>query len=335
MGAEYDEYRCQTPSRCLTPLYADNAMKKQPLIIIAGPTGVGKTGIAIELAERIHGEIVGADSMQIYRGMDIGTAKPTREEQAHVPHHLIDIRSPDEDFSVAEYVETASAAINDIVERGKMPILVGGTGMYIEKLLYGLFDGPGRDDAFRQEIGAFADAQGNLALHQRLQQVDSAAAQRLHPNDRTRIIRALEVHHLTGSPISAFQQEALTPEQCRYVTAFFVITAERDELYARINLRVEGMIAAGLVEEVQTLYRQGFHQDFAPLKSLGYKEIGEFLAGKCDLPSAIELIQRNTRHYAKRQLTWFRKYADVRWLQRDKAAETCRQIIHQTFSTGT
>ena len=310
-------------------------MKKQPLIIIAGPTGVGKTGIAIELAEHINGEIVGADSMQIYCGMDIGTAKPTREEQARVPHHLIDIRSPDEDFSVAEYVEAASAAITEIVQRGNMPILVGGTGMYIEKLLYGLFEGPGRDETFRKEIIAFADTHGNLALHQRLQQVDPATAQRLHPNDRTRIIRALEVHHLTGAPISAFQQEALTPEQCRYVTAFFVISAERDELYARINARVEGMIAAGLVEEVERLYQQGFYQEFAPLKSLGYKEIGEFLAGKYDLPSAIELIQRNTRHYAKRQLTWFRKYADARWIQRDRAAETCRHIIHQTFSTGT
>lgn len=308
---------------------------KQPLIIIAGPTGVGKTGIAIELAERINGEIVGADSMQIYRGMDIGTAKPTREEQARVPHHLIDIRSPDEDFSVAEYVEAAAAAIAEIAQRRKMPILVGGTGMYIEKLLYGLFEGPGRDETFRQEIVEFADAQGNLALHHRLQQIDPAAAQRLHPNDRTRIIRALEVHHLTGSPISAFQQEALTPEHCRYLTMFCVITAERDELYARINARVEGMIAAGLVEEVQGLYRQGFHQDFAPLKSLGYKEIGEFLAGKCDLPSAIELIQRNTRHYAKRQLTWFRKYADARWIQRDNAVETCLSLIHQAFSTGT
>ena len=308
---------------------------KQPLIIIAGPTGVGKTGIALELAERINGEIVGADSMQIYCGMDIGTAKPTREEQARVPHHLIDIRSPDEDFSVAEYVEAASAAIVEIVQRGNMPILVGGTGMYIEKLLYGLFEGPGRDEAFRQEIIAFADTHGNLALHQRLQQVDPATAQRLHPNDRTRIIRALEVHHLTGAPISAFQQEALTPEQCRYVTAFFVIITERDELYARINARVEGMIAAGLVEEVERLYQQGFHQEFAPLKSLGYKEIGEFLAGKYDLPSAIELIQRNTRHYAKRQLTWFRKYAEARWIQRDRAAETCLHIIHQTFSTGT
>jgi len=308
---------------------------KQPLIIIAGPTGVGKTGIAIELAERINGEIVGADSMQIYRGMDIGTAKPTRAEQARVPHHLIDIRSPNEEFSVAEYVETASAAITEIATRGKMPVLVGGTGMYIEKLLYGLFEGPGRDEAFRQEISAFADEQGNLALHQRLQQVDLAAAQRLHPNDRTRIIRALEVHHLTGSPISAFQQEALTPEQCRYLTAFFVITAERDELYARINARVEGMIAAGLVEEVERLYRQGFHQELAPLKSLGYKEIGEFLAGKYDLASAIELIQRNTRHYAKRQLTWFRKYADARWIRRDQAAETSLRVAHQAFSTGT
>ncbi len=311
---------------------------KQPLIIIAGPTGVGKTGIAIELAERINGEIVGADSMQIYRGMDIGTAKPTREEQARVPHHLIDIRLPNEDFSVADYVEAAAAAISDIAARGNMPILVGGTGMYIEKLLYGLFEGPGRDEAFRRDINAVADAHGNLALHERLRQVDPPTAERLHPNDRVRIIRALEVFHLTGAPISTFQQEAMTPERQQYQTCFLVIAAERDELYSRINARVEGMVAGGLVEEVQALYRQGFDRELAPMKSLGYKEIGEFLVGAYDLPSVIELIQRNTRHYAKRQLTWFRKYADAHWIQRKAATEECLHIVarqHQAFSNGT
>ncbi len=311
---------------------------KQPLIIIAGPTGVGKTSVAIELAERLRGEIVGADSMQIYRGMDIGTAKPTREEQARVPHHLIDILSPDEDFSVADYVEAASAAISDIAARGKMPVLVGGTGMYIEKLLYGLFEGPGRDDAFRRDISAFADAHGNLALHERLQQVDPPTAARLHPNDRVRMIRALEVFHLTGVPISAFQQEAMTPERQRYQTCFLVISAERDELYSRIDARVEGMIAAGLVAEVERLHQRGFHRELAPMKSLGYKEIEEFLAGECELSSAVELIQRNTRHYAKRQLTWFRKYADAHWIRREAATEECLHIVlrqHQAFSTGT
>lgn len=313
---------------------------KLPLLIIAGPTGIGKTGLAIELAERLNGEIVSADSMQIYRFMNIGTAKPTPEERARAPHHLLDIRNPDEAYSVAGYVNDAATAIRAIHERGKFPLLVGGTGMYIEKLLYGIFEGPARDEALRAELLNYAENMGNAALHERLRQADPAAAQRLHPNDRLRMIRALEVFHLTGSPISARQAETLTPKRARYDACFVVLTAERERLYARIDTRVDVMMAEGLVEEVQELYRRGYHRGLHSLKSLGYKEIGEFLAGEHDLPTAAALIKRNTRHYAKRQLTWFRKYADAHWIARSMTrsdAQACLSIImrHPAYSVGT
>ena len=308
---------------------------KLPLIIIAGPTGIGKTRVAIEAAERLRGEIVSADSMQIYRFMDIGTAKPTPEERVRAPHHLLDIRDPDEAYSVADYVHDADAAIRSIHERGGVPLLVGGTGMYLEKLLYGIFEGPGKDEAFRAEWLNFAEERGNAALHERLRQVDPAAAHRLHPNDRLRMIRALEVFHLTGAPISARQVETLAPEHARYDACFIVLTAERDALYARIDARVDAMIAAGFVAEVAELRRRGYHRELHPMQSLGYKEIGEFLAGERDLASAVTLIKRNTRHYAKRQLTWFRKYADAQWLPAD--ARACLRAIaaHHACSTGT
>lgn len=308
---------------------------KLPLIIIAGPTGIGKTRVAIEAAERLRGEIVSADSMQIYRFMDIGTAKPTPEERARAPHHLLDIRDPDEAYSVADYVHDADAAIRAMHERGGVPLLVGGTGMYLEKLLYGIFEGPGKDEAFRAEWLNFAEERGNAALHERLRQVDPAAAHRLHPNDRLRMIRALEVFHLTGAPISARQVETLTPEHARYDACFIVLNAERDALYARIDARVDAMIAAGFVAEVAELRRRGYHRELHPMQSLGYKEIGEFLAGERDLASAVTLIKRNTRHYAKRQLTWFRKYADAQWLPAD--ARACLRAIaaHHACSTGT
>lgn len=310
------------------------AAENIPLIILAGPTGVGKTHVAIELAEQLNGEIIGADSMQIYRYMDIGTAKPTVEEQARIPHHLINIRNPDEEYSAADYVRDAARTIRAIYEQGKMPLLVGGTGMYIDKLLYGIFEGPGRDDVFRQEMRTLAEQEGSLTLYQKLQQVDPVTAKRLHPNDLVRIIRALEVFHLTGTPISTYQTKATVPV-AQYDSCFLVLTADRESLYARINARVEQMIEVGLVDEVQELYKRGYHRKLRPMQSLGYKEIGEFLAGEYDLPSTVALIQRNTRRYAKRQLTWFRKHAAVSWVTRDmnedddETVEKCLHIVRQ------
>ena len=311
-------------------------MKKNPLLIIAGPTGIGKTRVAIEVADSLNGEIVGADSMQIYRYMDIGTAKPDPEERARVPHHLLDIRDPDEEFSVADYVDEASAAIRDIYERGKLPLLVGGTGLYIEKLLYGIFEGPGRDEAFRQEMHTLAERSGVQAVHEKLQHCDPESAKRLHPNDLVRVIRALEVFHVSGLPISIQQKEATEPV-AQYNAAFFVLSAERETVYRRINTRVELMIAEGFVEEVRDLYKRGYNRDLRPMQSLGYKEIGSFLAGECDLPTAVELIKRNTRRYAKRQLVWFRKYDDVSWITREleKGAKRnlppCSEAIRQMW----
>ena len=284
-----------------------------PLIVIAGPTGVGKTSAAIAIAEQIGGEIVGADSRQIYRYLDIGTAKPTPAERARVPHHLIDIRNPDAEYSVADYIKDATTVIREIVARGKMPLLVGGTGLYIHAMLYGIFEGPGRDAAFRARMQSLAKAHGAAYLHQQLCAVDPETAQRLHPHDLVRVLRALEVHHLTGTPISVHQACATAP-LAQYDCCFLVLTAERQALYARIHARVEQMIAQGLVAEVQGLLQRGYHGASNPMTSVGYKEIIEFLAGKCNLPAAIELMKRNTRRYAKRQLTWLRKYQEACWV---------------------
>jgi len=298
-----------------------------PLIIIAGPTGVGKTKVAIAIAEWIGGEIVGADSRQIYRYMDIGTAKPTPEERARIPHHLIDIRNPDEEYSAAEYAKDASAAIHSIHTRGKIPLLVGGTGLYIQAVLYGMFEGPGRDEAFRAQMRTLAEAHGSTHLYQELLCVDPKTAQRVHSNDLMRIIRALEVHHLTGKPISEHQASATEP-LASYHSCFLVLTTERKTLYERINARVDQMIDQGLVEEVQDLIKRGYHEGLNSMNSVGYQEIMECLSGIRDLSSAIGLIKRNTRRYAKRQLTWFRKYQKSFWICYEKA-ETLENIVER------
>lgn len=287
-----------------------------PLVILAGPTGVGKTGLALELAERLEAEIVGADSMQIYRFMDIGTAKPTLEERSRVAHHLIDIRNPDEEYSAADYARDATRAISDIHARGKLPLLVGGTGLYIQAVVYGIFEGPGRDETYRAHLREFAEEYGNFAIYQKLEAVDPLTSRRLHPNDLVRIIRALEIFHLTGIPISAYQATATTP-LAAFSPCFLVLTTGRETLYNRIETRVDAMIAAGLIEEVQGLLQQGYHTELNPMKSLGYKEITAFLQGQTDLPTASTLIKRNSRRYAKRQLTWFRKYQHAVWIERE------------------
>lgn len=301
-----------------------------PLVIIAGPTGVGKTQVALELAETLDGEIVGADSRQIYRYMNIGTAKPTPAER--VPHHLLDIRDPDEDYSAADFARDATAAIRDIHSRHKLPLLVGGTGLYIQAAVYGIFEGPGRDEAFRTQQHAFAQTHGNAALHHRLAQVDPETARRVHPNDLGRIIRALEVYHLTGQPISTRQAAATVP-LADYDVCFIVLTMAREALYARLNVRVEQMVQHGLVEEVRDLLERGYHADLSPMNSIGYQEIAAYLAGTQTLPAAIALIKRNTRRYAKRQLTWFRKYPQPTWIpveappKQNTCVNTCRQHI--------
>jgi tRNA dimethylallyltransferase len=287
--------------------------RKPRLLVLLGPTAVGKTRLSLTLAQRWDGEIISGDSMQVYRGMDIGTAKATPEERALVPHHLIDIHDPDYPFSVAEFQQLASQLVADIDGRGKLPMLVGGTGLYIESLCYGFeFIEAGTDEAFRREMNEFADAYGEEALHARLQEVDPATAERLHPNDRRRIIRALEVYSSTGKPLSQHLegQKKESPYEC----CFIGLMMERSLLYRRIELRIDEMLQLGLVEEVRRLLRAGYTRDLVSMQGLGYKEIAAYLVGEMTLDEATELLKKSTRRFAKRQLSWFRHMPDIHWI---------------------
>jgi len=284
------------------------------LVIVQGPTASGKSDLAMQLAERLNGEIVNADSMQVYRGMDIGTAKPSREERDRVPHHLYDIVEPDVNFTAADFREHAFRVIEEIDRKGKRVVLVGGTGLYIRALTQGLVDSPGGDDDIRRELEAQADREGLEALHRRLAEVDPVAAARLHPNDRVRIVRALEVFLLTGRPLSAFQEEHRFADE-RYCCLKFGIYVEREILYQRVEERVDRMIADGLVEEVRGLLATGYPASIKAMGSIGYKEICAHLAGEYPLEEAVRLIKRNTRQYAKRQMTWFRRDSENIWVE--------------------
>ncbi len=276
------------------------------LIILAGPTAVGKTEVSLKLAEHINAEIVSADSMQVYKRMDIGTAKPSREERQAVPHHLIDLVEPDEDFSVADYQRHFQQTVASIYTRGKLPLLTGGTGLYIRACIQGFDLEPGSPiPGLRQELKEQAEEYGPLYLYQRLVEVDPEAAAKIHPNDHRRVIRALEVFFSTGAPISRLQQNR--SHNFEYKLIYLFLNRDRSELYQRIELRVDRMIAEGLVEEVQSLLKNGFSSKLKPMQSLGYKQIGCYLEQKCSLEDATATIKQETRRYAKRQLTWFRK----------------------------
>lgn len=282
------------------------------ILVIIGPTASGKSELAVRLAEKFAGEIVNADSMQVYRGMDIGTAKPSAELLLRAPHHLLGIVAPDVNFTAADFQREARRVIGEIQLRQRLPIVVGGTGLYIRALLHGLSPSPGGDEVFRAELTEIADRDGNQILLDRLRSVDPATAARLHVNDRFRLIRALEVFHQSGRPFSAYQS-GFVEAWCNPLK--FGINVERVELYRRINSRVQRMIADGLVEEVQGLLAAGYHPGLKALRSIGYKEICSYLAGKLSLVEAIELISRDTRHYAKRQVTWFKREPDIIWVE--------------------
>lgn len=290
------------------------------LIVIAGPTGVGKTEISLKLAERIGGEIVSCDSMQIYRGMDIGSAKATPEEQARVPHHLLDILSPLESFTVSEYKERAEAIIADIHRRGKVPIMVGGTGLYIDAVIRGYsFTEGGIDEIFRKEMEALAEEKGREAVHELLQQVDLEAAEKIHPNNLKRVIRALEVHRVTGKPFSSFKDQGhLNP---KYSIRYVYLNRNREELYQAIDRRVDLMMDAGLLQEVEGLKALGLDESYVSMKGIGYKELLRYLNGNLSLEEARDLIKMLSRNYAKRQLTWFRHAKDIVELNRDVMTE--------------
>ena len=286
---------------------------KSPLICILGPTAVGKTEIAIQLAHNLDAEIVSLDSRQIYREMDIGTAKPTLDQRGAVPHHLIDCVNVDQPFSVAEYQRLADVTITEIRERGKRTMAVGGAGLYFRGIIDGLFDGPGADAEIRAKLQREADEHGNVALHERLRRCDPEAANRVHPNNRVRVIRALEVYELTGKPISVLQGQWRTNEP-RYPFRAFGLNMPRDALYQRIEERVDRMVEAGLIEEVKGLLDQGYPRNCIAMQSFGYKELIDYLDGKRTFDEAIALLKQNTRRFAKRQLTWFRNDSRIEWL---------------------
>lgn len=289
-----------------------NQLKKK-IFVIAGPTAVGKTELALQLARRHPVEIISADSMQVYKYLKIGTDKPTPEQLKGIPYHLIDFVDPSEQFNVAEFVRLADKKITEITQQEKIPLVVGGTGMYIKALLYGIFEEPSKDPEVRKELLARLKNEGLDSLYAELQNIDPEAASRIHPSDRLRILRALEVFYVTGKKISVLQRESKV-ESPRYKFHLIVLNRERSELYQRIDQRVDKMIKDGLIEEVKELLHQGYDENSPALKALGYRHVVAYLRGKTSLEETIRLIKRDTRHYAKRQLTWFRGMPEARWL---------------------
>ncbi|HVM96355.1 MAG TPA: tRNA (adenosine(37)-N6)-dimethylallyltransferase MiaA [Candidatus Acidoferrales bacterium] len=284
-----------------------------PVLAIVGPTGSGKTEAAIEIAERFDAEIVNADSRQVYRQLDIGSAKPTAAQQQRVRHHLIDVVDPDERFDAARFRLLALAAIADVVARGKRVLVVGGTGLYVKVLRGGLFDGPSRDSALRARLQAEEEAEPGC-LHRRLTEIDPATASRLHVRDRVRLIRALEVYLLSGRPISEWQRQHSFGNDDLHMH-IVALSLPRSELYRRIDARCQAMIAAGLVDEVRRLFAAGFDPQLPSLQSPGYREVGEHLRGLCDLGAALSRMAKATRNLAKRQLTWFRGDRAAVWVE--------------------
>lgn len=290
--------------------------EKQPLIILTGPTAVGKTGLSIELAKRLNGEIISADSMQVYRGMDIGTAKIRPEEMQGVPHHLIDILDPKDAFDVVQFQQLARQAIREIRERGHMPILVGGTGFYIQALLYDIDFTEEEDSSLRKELEKQAETEeGKNALVEELRRVDPDTLLTVHPNNLKRVIRAVEFYRLHGTRISEHNASERKKESA-YDSRYYVLTDDRAKLYERIGLRVDLMLEEGLVEEVKRLAGEGLTRQHISMQGIGYKEILDYLEGITDYDTAVETLKKNTRHFAKRQLTWFRRERDVIWLDR-------------------
>ncbi|MCR5294404.1 MAG: tRNA (adenosine(37)-N6)-dimethylallyltransferase MiaA [Lachnospiraceae bacterium] len=290
--------------------------KKQKLIVVAGPTAAGKSEAAVELARRIGGEIISADSMQVYRYMDIGSAKITKEEMMGIPHHLIDVAEPKDAFDVVRYASLAKEAIRDIASRGRTPILCGGTGFYIQAVTRDIdFTKTGAREDKRAELFSFAEKNGNEALHERLAALDPDSARSIHPNNVKRVIRAIEYFEETGQGISAHNEEEKQKES-PYDLFYFVISMDRAKLYERIERRVDFMMDEGLCDEVLYLKAMGLDRKDISMQGLGYKEMLDCLDGKTTLEEAVRIIKRDTRHFAKRQITWFKREKDAVWLDR-------------------
>ncbi len=294
--------------------------EKKPLLILTGPTAVGKTALSIQLAKAVGGEIVSADSMQVYRHMDIGSAKVTKEEMEGIPHYLIDVLNPQDDFNVVTFQTLARQALDEIYSHGNIPIITGGTGFYIQALLYDIdFKENDEKNPIREELEQLVKELGDNAaevLHEKLSQIDPEAAEQIHTNNIKRVIRAIEYFRQTGEKISEHNEE-MRQKESPYHFLYYVLTRDRKTLYERIDKRVDIMMANGLVEEVEKLKAMGCHRGQTSMQGLGYKEILDYLDGGCSLEEAVYILKRDTRHFAKRQLTWFRREREVRWLDLD------------------
>lgn len=300
----------------------------KPLIVLTGPTAAGKTKLSIELAKTINGEIISADSMQVYRHMDIGSAKIRQEEMQGVKHYLVDILEPTEDFHIVLFQKYAKQAIAEIYAKGKIPIIVGGTGFYIQSVLYDIDFQDGEEDSeLREHLEQIAQEKGAEYLHNILKECDPKAAEKIHANNIKRVIRAIEFYRQTGKKISE-HNEAERQKKSVYDSRYFVLTDHRERLYKAIDRRVDQMIAEGLVDEVKRLMEMGCKRDSTAMQGLGYKEIISYLMGEISLDTAIYTIKRDTRHFAKRQLTWFRRERDVIWIEKDKFAYDEEKMLH-------
>ncbi|AJY77996.1 tRNA (adenosine(37)-N6)-dimethylallyltransferase MiaA [Paenibacillus beijingensis] len=300
---------------------------KPRLLVLIGPTAIGKTELSLTLAKSLNAEIISGDSMQVYRGMNIGTAKIPEEQRQGIPHHLIDIRDPEEPYSAADFQEACTSLIADITARGNLPFIVGGTGLYIESVCYGYrFSEASADEAFREEQQRYADTYGPEALHAKLGAVDPESAERLHPNDTRRIIRALEVHHLTGETKSAHL--AGQKKESPYEVCIIGLAMDRAKLYRRIEQRVDLMLEQGLVQEVEELLRTGVSTSAVAMQGLGYKEMIPYLEGERTLEESVALLKRDTRRFAKRQLSWFRHMDNIHWIEAEQNLDKKLQLIH-------
>ena len=300
---------------------------KRPMIILAGPTAVGKTAASIRLAKAIGAEIISADSMQVYRHMDIGSAKIRQEEMEGVPHYLIDVLEPEEEFNVVRFQQMAKAAAEEIYAKGKIPLVAGGTGFYIQALLYDIdFTENDGDTSYRRSLEKTAEEKGGEYLHAILREADPKAAEQIHPHNIKRMIRALEFHHQTGGKISE-HNEAEREKSSPYDFAYFVLTDERSRLYERIDRRVDKMMEEGLLEEVRYLKERGVKRGSTAMQGLGYKELYAYLDGECTLEEAVRIIKRDTRHFAKRQLTWFKRERDVIWADKSVIGQSDDAVV--------
>lgn len=306
---------------------------KPRFVIILGPTAVGKSEVALELCSRIPGEVVNADSQQVYRYMDIGTGKPSLADRRRVQHHLIDIVDPDEQFNAAEFRVLAAQAISKIHDKNRRAVVCGGTGLYLKALTGGLFSGPGRDPELRRSLQGEVEQKGLAVLYRRLLDIDPTVASSIHPNDRQRTIRALEVFELTGKPLTEWQREHAFREQ-PYDVLKIGLHRERIQLYDLINRRSERMIADGLLEEVRALTAKGYGLELTPLRSLGYRQMGQVLRGAQNMPDALEEMKRESRRLAKRQLTWFRRDSEILWYHPDQRQEILATVEHFLADEG-